>query len=93
MLSGGELPAKVIAEAVIRLLPGVLGEPESLVEESFEQGLLEGPHYTRPEVFRDMQVPGVLVSGNHEEIRKWRHRQSLRRTRDRRKDLLNDKDK
>jgi tRNA (guanine37-N1)-methyltransferase len=88
VLSGGELPALVVIEAVTRLIPGVLGNPESTREESFSDGTLEYPQYTRPEEFRGMRVPDVLLSGNHERIRAWRAEQALARTRDRRPDLL-----
>jgi tRNA (guanine37-N1)-methyltransferase len=88
VLSGGELPAMVVIETVTRLLPGVLGNKASLEEESFGSGLLEYPQYTRPEVFRGAAVPAVLLSGDHEKIRRWRQEQSLQRTRDRRPDLL-----
>ncbi len=88
VLSGGELPAMVVIEAVARLVPGVLGNPESLAEESFAEGLLEYPHYTRPEEFRGMRVPEVLLSGDHRKIREWRKREALKRTTRRRPDLL-----
>jgi len=88
VLSGGELPAMVLIEAVARLVPGVLGNPESLAEESFAEGLLEYPHYTRPEEFRGMRVPEVLLSGDHQKIREWRKQEALRRTARRRPDLL-----
>ena len=89
VLSGGELPALMLIDAVTRLLPGVLGGGEdSLAEESFEQGLLEYPHYTRPAEFRGWEAPAVLRSGNHAEIARWRRLQRLLRTRDRRPDLL-----
>jgi tRNA (guanine37-N1)-methyltransferase len=88
VLTGGELPAMVVVDAVARLLPGVLGEPSSAVEESFCAGLLEYPHYTRPREYRGHAVPEVLLSGHHEEIRRWRRRQSLLRTLERRPDLL-----
>ncbi len=88
VLSGGELPALMLIDAVTRLIPGVLGGEGSLDEESFEDGLLEYPHYTRPAEFRDWEVPAVLLSGNHAEIERWRRRQRLQRTRDRRPDLL-----
>jgi tRNA (guanine37-N1)-methyltransferase len=89
VLAGGELAAAVIVEAVARLLPGVLGKCESTVEESFSvSGRLEYPHYTRPPEFRGLGVPGVLLSGDHAAVAAWRRRQSLRRTRDRRPDLL-----
>ncbi|MGI6559128.1 MAG: tRNA (guanosine(37)-N1)-methyltransferase TrmD [Limnochordia bacterium] len=88
VLTGGELPAMVIIDAVARLIPGVLGEPESAEQDSFADGLLEHPHYTRPQEFRGMKVPEVLLSGHHEKIRRWRRRQSLLRTRELRPDLL-----
>ena len=88
VLSGGEIAALVVIDAVARLIPGVLGSPESTQEESFSTGLLEYPHYTRPEEFNAMRVPEVLLSGNHAEIARWRRRQSLLRTREQRPDLL-----
>ncbi len=88
VLTGGELPALVIIDAVSRLLPDVLGDSQSVEDESFSHGLLDYPHYTRPEQFRDMSVPKVLLSGNHEEIRKWRIKQSLKATLHKRPDLL-----
>jgi tRNA (guanine37-N1)-methyltransferase len=88
VLTGGELPALVMADAVARRVPGVLGNRESLSEESFEGGLLEYPQYTRPETVEGMAVPEVLLSGNHGAIRKWREAQALERTRIRRPDLL-----
>ena len=88
ILTGGELPALVIIDAVSRLLPDVLGDSQSTEDESFSHGLLDYPHYTRPELFRDMSVPKVLLSGNHEEIRKWRIKQSLKATMQKRPDLL-----
>ncbi|MCL4460008.1 MAG: tRNA (guanosine(37)-N1)-methyltransferase TrmD [Chloroflexi bacterium] len=88
VLSGGEIPAMVLVDAVVRLLPGVLGAPPSILEESHSQGLLEYPHYTRPAVFRGWAVPEVLLSGNHAAIARWRREQSLRRTLERRPDLL-----
>jgi tRNA (guanine37-N1)-methyltransferase len=88
VLSGGELAAMVVIETVTRLLPGVLGNQASLEEESFGSGLLEYPQYTRPEVFRESAVPAVLLSGDHEKIRRWRREQALERTRKRRPDLL-----
>jgi tRNA (guanine37-N1)-methyltransferase len=87
VVSGGELPAMVVIEAVARLIPGVLGNPESLNEESFAAGLLEYPHYTRPEEFRGMRVPEILLSGDHGKIRAWREEQARRRTAERRPDL------
>lgn len=88
ILSGGEIPALAVLDAVARLVPGVLGDPASLEEESFGAGLLEYPHYTRPRVFRGMRAPDVLLSGNHRAIRAWREEQARRRTRRRRRDLL-----
>jgi tRNA (guanine37-N1)-methyltransferase len=87
VLTGGELPALVMADAVIRLLPGALGCAESLEIDSHREGLLSAPQYTRPEEFRGMRVPPVLLSGNHAEIRKWRRREALLLTRSRRPDL------
>lgn len=88
VLSGGELPAMVVIEAAARLIPGVLGNPQSLEEESFAEGMLEYPHYTRPEEFRGMRVPEVLLSGDHQKVRDWREAEALRRTARRRPDLL-----
>lgn len=88
VLTGGEVAAMVVVEAVVRLIPGVLGSEMSTVDESHAQGLLEYPQYTRPEVFRGWSVPPVLLSGNHGEIAAWRRRQSLLRTAERRPDLL-----
>ena len=89
VLNGGEVAALAIIEAVVRLLPGVLGNPESLVEESHgADGLLEYPVYTKPAVWRGLDVPAVLLSGHHGEVAKWRAEQSLQRTRERRPDLL-----
>jgi tRNA (guanine37-N1)-methyltransferase len=90
VLSGGELPALVVIDAVIRLLPGAIDEA-STAEESFVSGLLEYPQYTRPPVFDGVEVPSVLVSGDHGAVRSWRLRESLRRTRERRPDLLLDR--
>lgn len=90
ILTGGELGALVILDAVSRLIPGVLGGERSNLEDSFEDGLLEYPHYTRPRVFKGNEVPEVLLSGDHEKIRLWRRSQSLRRTIKRRPDLLKD---
>jgi tRNA (guanine37-N1)-methyltransferase len=86
VLSGGEVPAMVVIDAVVRLLPGVLGDDRSTEEESFSAGLLE--YYTRPREFEGMAVPEALLSGNHREIAKWRAAKALERTRERRKDLL-----
>ncbi len=88
VLSGGELPAMVLIDAVVRQLPGVLGDAASAVEDSFVSGLLDCPHYTRPEVYEGQAVPEVLLSGDHKRIRRWRLKQSLARTRKRRPDLL-----
>ena len=88
VLSGGELPAMVLVDAVVRHQPGALGSPESAVEESFAEGLLEAPHYTRPPEFRGWTVPDVLLSGHHAEVAKWRRRQDLLLTAQRRPDLL-----
>ncbi|KGP92839.1 tRNA (guanine-N1)-methyltransferase [Pontibacillus chungwhensis BH030062] len=88
VLTGGELGAMVVMDSVVRLLPGVLGNASSAPEDSFSNGLLEHPHYTRPRDFRGMQVPEVLFSGNHAKIDEWRHKQSLKRTYERRKDLI-----
>ena len=87
VLTGGELAALVVIDAVLRLLPGAIDEA-STTEESFAAGLLEYPQYTRPAAFEGVAVPPILVSGHHEEVRKWRLRESLRRTLDRRPDLL-----
>jgi tRNA (guanine37-N1)-methyltransferase len=91
VLTGGELPALVVIDAVIRLLPGAI-DAASTAEESFHDGLLEYPQYTRPPVFDGREVPPILVSGNHGAVREWRLRESLRRTRDRRPDLLERRD-
>ena len=88
VLSGGELPAMTLIDAVVRQLPGVLGDAASAVEDSFVTGLLDCPHYTRPEVYEGQEVPAVLLSGDHKRIRRWRLKQSLLRTRMRRPDLL-----
>jgi tRNA (guanine37-N1)-methyltransferase len=88
VLSGGELPALVVIDAVARLLPGALGDERSNVEESFAEGLLDWPHYTRPEVFEGLAVPPVLLSGNHADIRRWRLGQAVARTWARRPDLI-----
>jgi len=89
VLSGGELPAMTLIDAVSRLIPGVLGHELSAVQDSFTDGLLDCPHYTRPEVLDGQRVPEVLLSGNHEKIRQWRLKQSLGRTWSRRPDLIN----
>ena len=88
VLAGGEVPALVVLEAVTRLVPGVMGNPESADTESFQAGLLEGPHYTRPAVFRGLEVPAVLKSGDHQAIARWRTEQARETTKQRRPDLL-----
>jgi tRNA (guanine37-N1)-methyltransferase len=88
VLNGGEVAAMAMIEAVSRLVPGVVGNPESLVEESHEDGLLEYPSYTKPPLWRELEVPAVLLSGNHGAIAQWRREQSLARTQERRPDLL-----
>lgn len=90
VLTGGELGAMVVADSIVRLLPGVLGNEDSAVQDSFSSGLLEHPHYTRPADFRGMKVPDVLTSGNHRHINQWRREQSLKRTWERRPDLFDD---
>ena len=87
VLTGGELPAMVMIDSISRLVPGVLHNDDSAGDESFENGLLEYPQYTRPPVFLDKEVPEILLSGHHENIRKWRHEQSVKRTKERRPDL------
>lgn len=87
VLSGGEAAAVAIIDACVRLLPGVVGQPDSLTEESFEGGLLEYPHYTRPQVWQGREVPDVLLSGHHENIKTWRRQQAEAITRERRPDL------
>jgi len=88
VLSGGDIPALALIEAVTRLVPGVVGKEESLDRESFEQGNLDHPHYTRPQEFRGMSVPDVLLSGNHAEVERWRREAALEKTRRNRPDLL-----
>ncbi|MHC4707657.1 MAG: tRNA (guanosine(37)-N1)-methyltransferase TrmD [Planctomycetota bacterium] len=88
VLTGGELPAMIIIDAVVRLLTGALGDEDSPKEETFSSGLLEYPQYTRPEVFRGMKVPDILLSGDHAKIAHWRRQQALERTRKHRPDLL-----
>jgi tRNA (guanine37-N1)-methyltransferase len=92
VLSGGELPAMIIADAVSRLVPGFVGNSESVLDDSFSTGLLEGPHYTRPREFREWKVPEVLLSGHQKRIDEWRRRESLRRTLTRRPDLFQEAD-
>jgi tRNA (guanine37-N1)-methyltransferase len=88
IMTGGELAALVIIDAVARLVPGVLGDNESLREESFTSGILDYPHYTRPSEYRGIKVPEILLSGNHQEIKRWRRREALRRTLIKRPDLI-----
>lgn len=87
VLSGGELPAMVITDAVVRLLPGVLGDAGSALNDSFQDGLLEAPVYTRPSEFKGLKVPEVLLSGNHKMQEEWKQEQAIKRTKERRKDL------
>ena len=88
VLSGGELAAAVVIDAVARLLPGVLGDEESAQQDSFVSGLLDHPHYTRPQEIDGLKVPDILLSGNHREIERWRRQEALRRTTNKRPDLL-----
>jgi tRNA (guanine37-N1)-methyltransferase len=88
VLSGGEIPAMALMDAVVRLIPGVLGDDASAVEDSFVNGLLDSPHYTRPDVYEDVAVPPVLMGGNHAEITKWRRQRMLEATAKKRPDLL-----
>ncbi len=92
VLSGGEIPSISIINGLTRLLPGTLGDPGSLIDESHNSSLLEYPHYTRPLIFKEMRVPDILVSGNHEEIKLWRKQKMLERTLDRRNDLISKED-
>jgi len=88
VLTGGELAALVIIDALVRLIPGVLGDSESMLTDSFQEGLLDCPYYTKPFEFKGMKVPEVLLSGNHKAIEKWRHEQRVKRTKELRKSLL-----
>jgi tRNA (guanine37-N1)-methyltransferase len=88
ILSGGEPAAQILLDAIVRILPGVMGNPDSGTHESFENGLLEHPHYTRPQIFEGMEIPGVLTSGNHAAIEKWRREEAVKLTAERRPDLL-----
>lgn len=90
VLSGGELPALIITDAIVRLIPGVLGNSESALDDSFQDGLLEPPHYTRPAEFRDLKVPEVLLGGNHKKISEWQYEQALNKTKILRPDLLDE---
>lgn len=92
VLTGGELPALIVVDAITRLLPGVLGDPEAAIDDSYATGLLEYPHYTRPPEFRGWDIPDVLLSGNHAEIARWRRHESLKRTLESRPDLLSKAD-
>ena len=92
VLTGGELPALLLIDAASRLIPGVLGDPASILEESFAEPLLEYPHYTRPAEVRGLMVPEVLLSGHHEAIRRWRRKEALRATYEKRPDLLKDRE-
>ena len=88
VLTNGVLPAAVVIDAVVRLVPGVLGNEDTIREESFTDGMLEYPHYTRPRIFRGLDVPEVLLSGDHKEIAQWRREQAERRTKEKRPDLV-----
>ncbi|OGE30676.1 tRNA (guanosine(37)-N1)-methyltransferase TrmD [Candidatus Daviesbacteria bacterium RIFCSPHIGHO2_02_FULL_36_13] len=92
VLTGGEIPAMIIADSIVRLLPGVLKKEEAVINESFSENLLEGPQYTRPDIFEGLKVPDVLTSGNHGEIDKWRKEQGLKKTKKIRPDLITQKD-
>lgn len=91
VLTGGEIPAMAVVDAVTRLIPGVLGNKESLSHESFQEGMLEYPHYTRPRDYLGYEVPDVLVSGNHDKVERWRREQAIERTREKRPDLFKDR--
>ncbi len=91
VLTGGELAALVIADAVVRVIPGVIGDGESALTDSFQDGLLDSPHYTRPPEYRGMKVPDILLSGNHKEIAAWRDEERKKRTEERREDLIHKK--
>ena len=88
VLSGGELPAMVLIDSIIRLLPGAVGHQDSIGDDSHVNGLLQFPQYTRPQIFRELEVPEVLLSGNHKAIEEWRYQQSIDRTKLKRPDLL-----
>ncbi|BDU50455.1 tRNA (guanosine(37)-N1)-methyltransferase TrmD [Haliovirga abyssi] len=92
VLTGGELPAMVISDAIIRLIPNVLNNSKSFEEDSFYNGLLDHPHYTRPAEYKELKVPAVLLSGNHEKIRKWRLKEALKRTLERRPELIKERE-
>ncbi len=91
VLTGGELPSLIVADAIIRLIPGVISDSESSLSDSFQDNLLDAPYYTKPAVYRDMEVPSVLLSGNHKLIEEWKHQQSIEKTKLRRPDLLEKK--
>ena len=91
VMTGGELAALVIADAVVRVIPGVIGDGESALTDSFQDGLLDSPHYTRPPEYRGMKVPDILLSGNHKEIAAWRDEERKKRTEERREDLIHKK--
>ncbi|MCK5781472.1 MAG: tRNA (guanosine(37)-N1)-methyltransferase TrmD, partial [Flavobacteriales bacterium] len=88
VLSGGEIPAAMIADSIIRLIPGVLGDETSALSDSFQDNLLAPPVYTRPAKFREKEVPAILLSGDHNKIEDWRHDEAIKRTQERRPDLL-----
>ncbi len=90
VLTGGELPALVLLDAIVRLIPGSMSDAESALEDSFQDGLLEPPYYTKPEIFNGMEVPKILLSGNHKKIKEWKLSESLKRTKERRPDLLDE---
>lgn len=92
ILTGGEIPAMIIADSIVRLIPGVLKKEEATINESFTQNLLEGPQYTRPEEFDGLKVPSILLSGNHGEVEKWREQEALKKTKKFRPDLITQKD-
>ena len=91
VLTGGELAALVIADAVVRVIPGVIGDGESALTDSFQDGMLDSPHYTRPPEYRGMKVPDVLLSGNHKDIAAWREEERRKKTEERREDLIHKK--
>jgi tRNA (guanine37-N1)-methyltransferase len=91
VLTGGELPSLIVADAIIRLIPGVISDSESSLSDSFQDNLLDAPYYTKPATYRDMEVPSVLLSGNHKLIEEWKFQQSLEKTKLRRPDLLEKK--
>lgn len=88
VLSGGELPALVLLDSIVRLIPGAIGDAESALDDSFMNGLLEAPQYTRPATYRDMEVPAILLSGNHKKVKEWQEDEAIKKTKERRPDLL-----